>query len=64
MTAVGLAAMVADLLSARLGREWTVRALGASAFCETWRAAGRGDTLFVKSAPFARAAASASTCRR
>jgi fructosamine-3-kinase len=49
--------MVASLLHARLGGAWTVRALGASSFCETWRAQSGGTTLFVKSAPLARAAA-------
>ena len=48
--------MLADLLSARLGGTWTVRALGASSFCETWRAQCAGTALFVKSAPQARAA--------
>src|SRR5262245_37185596 len=48
--------MVADVLTARLGGVWTVRALGASNFCETWRADGAGGALFVKSAPLARAA--------
>ena len=48
--------MVADLLSAHLGGTWSVRALGASNFCETWRAESAGTALFVKSAPQARAA--------
>ena len=48
--------MVAELISARLGGTWTVRALGASTFCETWRAESCSATLFVKSAPLARAA--------
>lgn len=47
--------MVADLLHARLGGTWTARALGASTFCETWRADGATASLFVKSAPIARA---------
>src|SRR5215470_7590812 len=48
--------MVADLLHARLGGTWRARALGASSFCDTWRADGASDSLFVKSAPLARAA--------
>jgi fructosamine-3-kinase len=47
--------MVDELLRARLGGTWTVRALGASSFCDTWRADGAGDALFVKSAALARA---------
>src|SRR5688572_18780920 len=47
--------MVADLLNARLRGAWTVRALGASAFCETWRADSASGALFVKSTPLARA---------
>ena len=48
--------MVAELLNARFGGAWSVRALGASTFCDTWRAEGASDTLFVKSAPAAREA--------
>jgi fructosamine-3-kinase len=48
--------MVADLLNARLGGAWNVRALAASIFCKTWRAEGANGALFVKSAPVARAA--------
>src|SRR5262245_61049074 len=48
--------MLADALRAHLGGAWTVRALGASTFCDTWRAEGASDVLFVKSAPGARAA--------
>jgi len=48
--------MVADLLHARLGGAWRVRALGASSFCDTWRAEGAAGALFVKSAALARAA--------
>src|SRR5688500_2794961 len=47
--------MIADLLNAHLGGAWTVRALGASTFCETWRAESASGALFVKSAPLARA---------
>ncbi|HET7528279.1 MAG TPA: fructosamine kinase family protein, partial [Burkholderiaceae bacterium] len=48
--------MVANLLSAHLGGRWKLRALGASTFCDTWRADGASGALFVKSAPLARAA--------
>src|SRR5262245_61155371 len=44
-----------ELLGAHLGGAWTLRALGASTFCETWRADGASGALFVKSAPLARA---------
>jgi fructosamine-3-kinase len=47
--------MIAHLLSAHLGGAWTVRALGASTFCETWRANSASGALFIKSAPLARA---------
>jgi fructosamine-3-kinase len=48
--------MPADRLTARFGGAWRVRALGASAFCDTWRADGPAGALFVKTAPAARAA--------
>lgn len=47
--------MIADLLNAHLGGAWTVRALGTSTFCETWRADRSSGALFVKSTPIARA---------
>lgn len=48
------------LLSRCLGGSWTLRALGASAFCATWQArrepaAGAATQLFVKSTPLAQA---------
>ncbi len=45
-------ATVADALTASLGGRWSVRALGASGFCDTWRAEGTGGgaPLFVKTA--------------
>jgi fructosamine-3-kinase len=48
--------MVTTLLHERLGGAWTVRALGASRFCATWRAQSGGTALFIKSAPLSRAA--------
>ncbi|HEU5293573.1 MAG TPA: fructosamine kinase family protein [Burkholderiaceae bacterium] len=48
--------MLADALRAHLGGAWMVRALGASTFCDTWRAESASGVLFVKSAPSARAA--------
>ncbi|MCW5659021.1 MAG: fructosamine kinase family protein [Burkholderiaceae bacterium] len=47
--------MVANRLSARLGGAWKVRALGASSFCDTWRAEGAAEALFVKSTSQTRA---------
>jgi fructosamine-3-kinase len=52
---LALLPMVAHFLNAHLGGAWTVRALGASAFCETWRADSASGALFVKRAPLARA---------
>ncbi|MDH5539776.1 MAG: fructosamine kinase family protein [Rhizobacter sp.] len=51
----------ARILSARLGGGWSLRPLGSSGFCAAWRAQRTGrsasiETLFVKSAPAARAA--------
>lgn len=48
--------MLAASLQARFAGHWRVRALGASTFCETWRADDGGRTLFVKTAEVARAA--------
>lgn len=47
--------MVADRLRTRLGGAWEVRSLGASSFCDTWRAESPDRTLFVKSTSPARA---------
>jgi fructosamine-3-kinase len=49
---------VAQVLSANLGGEWTVRPQGGSTFCSTWRAQAASrttprDILFVKSGPTA-----------
>ena len=46
---------IADLLADRLGGRWTLRALHASGFCDTWEAASAGGRCFVKSLPAARA---------
>jgi protein-ribulosamine 3-kinase len=36
-------------LATTLGGRWQLRALGASAFCDTWEARQGRDRLFVKS---------------
>jgi fructosamine-3-kinase len=48
--------MWSDLLRAHLGGRWGLRALGNSAFCDTWQAADGSARLFLKSAGPTRAA--------
>jgi fructosamine-3-kinase len=48
--------MLPELLHFRFGGTWRVRALGASSFCETWRADSPDGALFIKSTSIERAA--------